>query len=232
MARALSRTARTEEEPVEETPRRGRSRSEASSEGPKDRGTVSEGWGGVAKNQKDSGSFPTDFKVGDEEVLFRFLESEPFTSYRQHWFNELQGKKSFVCLGDDCPLCDEIGDRPSTVAAFNVLDLTDPDDPTVKVWRAGVRVTSLIKKRADNPKTSPLDDPNHYFVVSKSREGNKGPFNFSLEHVKVRDLEEDWEMAPLTADELEIHTEDRFDSSIVYVNTRRELKEIAEQLDA
>lgn len=68
-------------------------------------------------------------------MLIKFLDDEPFITYYEHQLNELDGKQSFVCLGNDCPLC-EIGDDPRYRACFNVIDLSDPDDPKVAVWRA------------------------------------------------------------------------------------------------
>jgi len=68
-------------------------------------------------------------------VLIKFLDGEPSLTYYEHWLNELDGKKSFVCLGDDCPLC-EIGDDPRYRVCFDVIDLSGPGDPKAGVWRA------------------------------------------------------------------------------------------------
>jgi hypothetical protein len=252
MARRRSSSAVADEEEYEseETsrPRRGRARrseqdsfdegaSEATasrrsrrSDEPEERGTVAKGWGGYKKNKKESGGFPDDFKVPEnDEVLIKFLESEPFASYRQHWLKELN-RKSYVCLGEDCPLCDELGDSPNaTVVLFNVLDLTDPDNPEVKVWKATSNPTSEIERRAESSKTSPIDRPDLYFVVSKDKQKN-GFFAYSVDPVKARDLEEDFDMAPFTEAELDEFLEKLYDESVVKLDSRRELRDIARDL--
>lgn len=187
---------------------------------------VRAGWGGAKEIRAKSGGFATDLDVGNEETLFKFLEDEPFASYRQHWADwRSNGKRSFVCLEDDCALCD-IGDRPSAQYLFNVADLST-DEPDNKQLRVGVQALGQIENLSKG-KNGPLSK--NYWVVSKSKSKGKGntvAWNFNP--VKERDLEEDWEMQPLDDDELAELEENVFDSSIVQLTSKKEMKSLAKE---
>lgn len=68
-------------------------------------------------------------------MLIKFLDEEPSLTYYEHWLNELDGKTSFVCLGDDCPLC-EIGDDPRYRVCFDVIDLSGRQVKLTAAWQA------------------------------------------------------------------------------------------------
>lgn len=203
-----------------EKPRSSRKRSEAPASGGK-------GWGSYNKQKSESGDFPENLKVTDEAILIKFLDDEPFYVYRQHWI-ERSGKKSFTCLSDNCPLCDELGDRPRLQVLFNVIDFTDADNPEVKVWTVGTRVAGALKNFAADKKTSPLNRENLYWSVSKSGKGSKT--QYSINPVKERDLEEDWDIEPLTADDIEDFDGQAYDESIVQFQTRKQLREIVDEV--
>ena len=70
--------------------------------------TVQQGWDAVdALVMAPSSDFPTDFRFSEEPQLIKFLEDAPFAIYEQHWIERPKGKKSFVCLGDNCRLLAE-----------------------------------------------------------------------------------------------------------------------------
>ena len=86
--------------------------------------TVQEGWDAAdALLKTDNTEFPTDFRFSEEPQLIKFLQDRPFATYQQHWIDRPKGKKSFVCMGDGCPLCEILGDKPRGKFAFNVLVL-------------------------------------------------------------------------------------------------------------
>jgi hypothetical protein len=73
---------------------------------------VQRGWEASRANRAKTGSFNNldqlTIPIAPKSVTIAFLEEEPFFTFNQHWVNEItNGRKSFVCLGDDndCPLC-------------------------------------------------------------------------------------------------------------------------------
>lgn len=187
------------------------------------------GWSGAHRTKEASSDFADELKLDDEHVLIKFLEDEPLVSYRQHWV-ERDGKKSFTCLEDDCPLCD-IGDRPAGKYAFNVLLLSD-GEPVNKLWIVGTRLVNTLEAYAEDTKTGPLTK--HYWSVNRT--GNKGKksggnVQTNLQMVKERDLQEDWEIEPLEDDILDLYRKKSFDiDSAVQYQTRKQLRDIAKEL--
>lgn len=229
---ATERPVRDEDEPRSETPR--------------EQGTSTNmGRGREAlrqhreNNPAGGGLFPSKedkFKVGeDERVLIKFLDDDFFVTYYEHeFFKEFEGEKrqkTFICLGDDCPLC-EIGDKPRFYALINVLVLGKK--PAVKLWFAtpgpGSQIEDQMVELEELPTPRTVADPDYYFKVSKKKSKN-GFFEYSISRVKARDLEEDYDITPLTEREIESYAEDRWDAEFLRVNTRSELLEIAEELD-
>jgi hypothetical protein len=184
-----------------------------------------------------SGDFPDRFKIDEgDKVLIKFLDEEPFVTYYEHWIDEFRREKgrqcSYICLGDEgsgCPLCD-IGDKPNFYALFNVVDFAKPSRPKLTVWYAtpnpGGLIEDEINELEENNKK--LDDPDRYYAVSKKK-GKNGFTNYSLTAVKARDLDEDWNAEPLTSDELADF--EKYDDSIVRINKRSELRDIADELN-
>jgi len=213
-------------------PSRGRGRDEE--HGPR-RGatstTVGRGWGGYDSVKDTGADYVKTWKLPTKPTLIKFLDDEPFSTYAEHWLDEQKGKKSFVCLGEDCPLCDDLGDRPSAYALFNILDLTDPDNPKVEVWKTGKRVAGILRNYSEDRKTSPLSREDLYWSIFKSGEKG-GNVQTNLNPVKARDLVEDWDCDPFTDEELDefdakLHTEEE----IITVSPRKELRAIAASYD-
>lgn len=192
--------------------------------------TVGKGWQGY-EGLPSGGDWIKTWAVPKKPTLIKFLDGEPFSTYAEHWLDEQKGKKSFVCLGEDCPLCDELGDRPSGYALFNILDLTDPDHPKVEVWKTGKRVAGMLRNFADDKKTSPLNREDLYWSIFKSGEKG-GNVQTNLNPVKARDLVEDWDCEPFTDEELDefeekLHTEEE----IITISPRKDLRAIARSYD-
>jgi hypothetical protein len=191
--------------------------------------TVQSGWD-VAdkflKPKKEAGNYPTDFKIAEQPKLVRFLDDAPFMIYEQHWINRTEGKRSFVCLGEDCPLCTIAGDQPRPRFVFNVLVLTD-EEPNVQILNATPTLAKILRAKNDDPKFGPLSK----FYWAISRQGTATTTQYIVERVKAMDLAEEWE---LDVEEVEtaIATAVKFDDSAVYVSPREELLKLARQLVA
>lgn len=207
------------------------------------------GWASHKKNTartKRGYDNPDEFRVAEEDTtyLIKMLGDEPFWSYCEHFLNEIsEGKRSFVCGGDECPLCD-YGDTPRVYDLFDLAvwepDANDGQGGWVhKYWRATPDPAGKIEIRAEelgggkNPKA--LGDDDVYLAVSKSKTGKrKGgrSFNeFQVDTVKERDLEEDYDADPLTDEDFDEFTEKPFDESVVPATSLKELRAAVEALD-
>lgn len=206
------------------------------------------GWASHRKNQartRTSFSHPDEFRVAEEDVsyLVKLLEDEPFWSYCEHFINEItDGKRSFTCGGDECPLCD-YGDNPRAFDLFN-LAVWEPDSNqgdggwVQKFWRATPDPAGKVLARSDelagrkNPQA--LGDEDVYLVISKSKSGKrKGgqAFNeFAVDLVKERDLD-DYDADPLTDGEFDEFADKLFDESVIEPASRKDLRAAAEALD-
>lgn len=183
------------------------------------------GWAGAKKARAASGDFPEELKLDKEPVLIKFMEEEPFASYRQHWI-ERPGKKSWTCLEDNCPLC-ALGDRPSAKICFNVLSFENPDVPENKIWIVGTRVSTQLENYASDKKTGPLTK--HYYSLIKSGKGTKS--TTAINPIKERDLAEDWDIEPLTPEELATAEAACYDDSVVQFHSKKQLREIADEIN-
>lgn len=219
------------EEPEEEKPRGKRSAGRKSAEG--GRRKQSSGWDAYEKAKAETSSdFAPEFQkdMSEDERLFKFVDEEPVAVYKQHWIERGKGKKkSFTCTDDgECPLCEDAGDKPSSKAVFNVIDLSG-DEPEVKMWTVGVKVANNIKALAGSKKTSPLNREDLYFAVNRT--GGTGSWQTNVVAVKARDLEDDWDIRPLTDAELDGLEADAFEYDDVVEDTSvKTLEEIADEI--
>jgi hypothetical protein len=234
-----SRRSRAEDdEPTRERPRRRRGGDE--DEAPRGRGR--RGTGGFSsyrQKKRSGGGFADEFKpASGTPTLLKFLEDGPFDVYNQHWINEVgEGeRKSYVCRDDEyfddddgCPLCD-IGDNPSTYSLFNVLDLTNPRKPEVKVWKTSPTVTDKLDRASQDKKTSPLDREDLYFEVEMVKKSKKTEWD--IFPVKARDLPEDYDMEALDAEELDDFGKDLFTdrTAVTKVDSYEDLDSLAEEI--
>lgn len=188
--------------------------------------TVQSGWDAADKflKPKRDTAYPTDFKITEQHKLVRFLDDAPFMIYEQHWINRTEGKRSFVCLGEDCPLCTIAGDQPRPRFVFNVLVLTD-EEPNVQILSATPTLAKILRNKNDDPKFGPLSK----FFWAISRQGTATTTQYIVERVKALDLAAEWE---LDVDEVEsaITNAVRYDESAIFVSPREELLTLARQL--
>jgi hypothetical protein len=191
---------------------------------PKHGTSVQAGWGAAeSKLTTKSSEYPNDFKFTKEPQLVRFLEDAPFAVYQQHWI-EREGKKSFVCLEDECPLCIIAGDKPRGRFAFNVLVLSG-EEQTVQILTAPPTFARMLRSANDDERRGPLTK--HYWAIS--REGTGPQTTFNLERVRVTDLAEEWEMDAESVDVLAANAV-KYDASTVYVSPKDEMTTIARSL--
>lgn len=191
-----------------------------------DRRKIQRGWGNAEQTKSADSPFAQRLKVTSDQQIIKFLEDDPYTSYRQHWLDSRQGQKSFTCISDidpkGCPLC-VAGDRPSARFAFNVILMDENSDPLVKSYEVGPRVIDQLKNFHQDPKMGPL--PKNYWAVSKT--GTKSTSQVNHQVVKANDLLEDWDIEPLTADEITALKKSAYDETIVSIPTYKVLKNIA-----
>jgi hypothetical protein len=188
---------------------------------PKHGTSVQAGWGAAdALLKPKGGDYPNDFRFSDAVQLVRFLDNEPFSVYQQHWL-EREGKKSFVCLGDDCPLCDILGDKPRGKFAFNVLICTD-EEPSVQILTAPPTFARQLRAANDDPRRGPLTK--YYWAIS--RQGSGPQTAYTLDRVRATDLAEEWDLDAEALEEVAAGAT-RYGAEAVYVTPRAELLEVA-----
>lgn len=182
--RSVKRPAQVDPEPEaeEENPDETSARSSA----------IQAGWGSAKKAIKSSGGFTSEFKFTEDPQLVKFQGDAPVAVYKQHWLTEVtEGKRSYICLGDECPLCNILGHQPNTRIAFSVVNLSS-EEPEVQLLVVGTRLATTLEKLNDDSKLGPLDK--HYWQLSRSGKGTKT--TYSALPVKARDLADDWSLDP------------------------------------
>jgi len=193
---------------------------------PKHGTTVQAGWGAASaflKPKKDS-MYPTDFRFSEQAQLVRFMEDTPFAVYEQHWVDRTEGKRSFVCLGDECPLCTIAGDKPRPKFAFNIVVLSD-GEPNVQILTAPPSFARQLQAANDDPRRGPLTK--YYWAITRTGSGNTT--QYMLDRVRPTDLADEWE---LDSDAVEafVSTAEMNDASVIYVSPREDLLELARNL--
>lgn len=228
------RPARAE---TDETPRRRRPEKddEVEEDKPRRRRVSAAGWGQYRKSKAKTatGGFSARWKPtpGDDEVLIKFLDDEPFASYALHWFNELTGKKGFVCLeslpeDEECPAC-SIGDRPKHRVLFTVLVFDGR--PEVKVLEAGAWLAGDLEKKSEG-RHGPLSK--YYWAISATGGGKSGPIKYDLQVVREDELEEDWDITPPTKDEFAEFRKTTYElEDVETISTQKELASVVRSLD-
>lgn len=188
--------------------------------------TVQEGWDAAEALLKvETTEFPTDFRFSEEPQLVKFLQDRPFATYEQHWIERPKGKKSFVCIGDGCPLCEILGDKPRGKFAFNVLVLSG-ETQGVQVLTAPPSLARQIKKAHDDERKGPLD--REFWEIS--RMGTGPTTQYTLNFVRGRDLAEEWKLSLDNVKELVANAESFSAEDVVRETPRSELLEIARSI--
>ena len=187
--------------------------------------TVQQGWDAFdSLVQENTSDFPTDFKFSESPQLVKFLEDQPFASYEQHWIERPKGKKSFVCIGEACPLCDVLGDKPRGKFAFNVLVLSG-ESQGVQIMTAPPSLARQIKKAHDDERKGPLSK--EFWEVS--RLGSGPTTQYTLNFVRGRDLTEEWKLSTDAVQEL-VAAAVPFTAEVIRETPRSEMLEVARSI--
>ena len=188
--------------------------------------TVQKGWDAVDDRIQTSatGDFPTDFRFTEEPQLIKFLEDEPFAVYEQHWIERPKGKKSFVCLGDECPMCDILGDKPRGKFAFNIAVLSG-DVTGVQILTAPPLLVRQLRKINEDDRKGPLS--REFWEISRLGTGPTTSYN--LNYVRGRDLEEEWKLSDTVVQEL-VASAVPFTAEVIRETPRSEMLEIARSI--
>jgi hypothetical protein len=192
----------------------------------KGRTLVRGGWGSVDAVKNADSPFAQRLKVTDDPQIIKFLNDEPYASWRQHWV-ERQGQKSFVCIADfdekGCPLCDA-GSRPSIRIAFNVALLIPGEEPVLKSYEVGPRVIDQLKNFHTDPRTGPLSK--NYWAVSKTGKG--ATTATAHQPVKERDLEE-WGLTNIDDSQIKALVGKSYTADIISIPSRKDLLDVANE---
>ena len=189
---------------------------------PKARRVVRSGWSGVDSVKTGDSNYAVRLKLSEDTQIIKFIGDAPYASYGQHWL-ERSGQKSFVCIGEDCPLC-KAGNRPSKRHNFNVALLTEGEEPALRSLEIGPRVIDQLKNFHNSDRTGPLDK--HYWAISRTGKGATS--STLLQMVKAADLEE-WGLTPLTSAQLAEFAETAYTEDIIQVPSKRDLVQIASE---
>jgi len=150
--------------------------------------SIQSGWDAAEKLVPALTEFPTEFKHSESFQLVRFIDTAgPFANYRQHFLKEkTEGRRSYVCLGDTCPLCLKLNDKPEIKRAFSIINLT-----TKPYQRQMLIATPRLYKTLHAGEFSPQGPlTKNYWAISRT--GVKQQTVYNLMSVKARDLQEDW----------------------------------------
>lgn len=213
--------------------RRSRRRSSASEdEAPtKQTQAAASGWGAF-KEKKEAARSSGDFisgkddiwKPDEHETLVYFLDDEPFAVYYDVWVPAK--KRSYSTLNPENPLSEHLSLKAQPRACFNVLVFDEQGEPHHKVLRCAITLAELVEKMASGPRTSPLSK--YYWEMSAVGEGNK--YVPTMRNYKPDDLREDWDMDPLTEDELAEFDENLFGPEQVYLYDDAGLMAVVDEL--
>lgn len=183
---------------------------------------IQSGWDAALKTAKSDKKYTTEFRFTEDAQLVKFLDNTPFAVFKQHWI-ERPGKKSFVCLEDECPLCG-IGDTPRAKAAFSIVNLS-AEEPVVEILLTSPTLTRQLAGFDQDPKTGPLD--RIYWAMSRQGTGPKTVYK--ILPIKARDLVDDWGADPGVVEE----SVERFEPltpKVISFTPRNEMQDIAREI--
>jgi hypothetical protein len=190
------------------------------------------GWTAAQETIDSTSTWAVTFKPATTTQVIKFLQQMPFASFRRHWIQRLAGRRAYTCLQSfnrDCPLCD-VGDRASAVSSFNIAVCGDDGEATLRAWDCGVRITQTLKTFANDQKVGPLDKRSLYFAVSKTESTNRQQAQTLVTPARERDLQEDYNIPPLSDEDIERLLEKAYTNEVVQMNTAKELQAVADEL--
>lgn len=150
---------------------------------------ITSGWG-AAETALSTEGFPEDFKFSDNGYqVVKFLDEDgPFAVYRQHFLDQKSsGRKSYISLGPNDPLCTKLGSKPEEKTAFSIVNLSAPGGPQRQMLKASPRFYKALHAAHFSPQ-GPLT--RNYWALSRT--GKMQTTAYHVNPVKERDLLEDW----------------------------------------
>jgi hypothetical protein len=186
---------------------------------------VKGGWDAAEQLVPQLKEFPTEFKHTDQFQLIKFLDqSGPFANYRQHFLsNKTEGRRSYVCIGENCPLCITLDNKPETKRAFTVVNLS-----AKPFQRQMLIATPRLYKTLHAGEFSPQGPLTKNFWAL-NRTGQKQQTVYNLLAVKGRDLTEDWALNEAEVDAA-VAAFKPFEASEIREDSYASLVEVAESL--
>jgi hypothetical protein len=156
---------------------------------------VKSGW--AAAEIAPAGDYPTEFRFNDGFQVVKFLDEDgPFAVYKQHFLQQkTEGKRSYVSLGANDPLCVKLGSKPEEKRAFSIVNLSAPEGPQRQMLIASPRLFKSLHAAHFSPQ-GPLTK--NYWAISRS--GKMQTTTYHINPVKPRDLQEDWSIDEATAE--------------------------------
>ena len=187
--------------------------------------SIQSGWEAAEQLVPVQTEFPTEYKHSETFQLVRFIDTAgPFANYRQHFLKDkTEGRRSYVCLGDTCPLCLKLQDKPEVKRAFTVINLT-----AKPYQRQMLIATPRLYKTlhaGEFSQAGPLT--RNYWALSRT--GQKQQTVYNLMPVKARDLTEDWGLNEAET-ELAVAAFKPFERTEIREDSHQSLVEIAESL--
>jgi hypothetical protein len=116
------------------------------------------------------------------------------------------------------------------VSAFNIALIGDDGEAVVKAWECGARITQTLKTFSGDPKIGPLNKRTLYFAVSKTEATQKQQVQTLIHPVRERDLQDDFDVPPITDEQLERLLTKVYTREIVELPRAADLEEIAAEM--
>lgn len=188
---------------------------------------VQAGWEAADKLSVSAGDYPVEFRFNEGEfTVIKFLDPNgPFASYKQHFLQQkTEGKRSYVSLGPNDPLCTKLGSKPEDKRAFTIANLSVPGGPQRQMIVASPRLYKTLHAAHFSP-AGPLNK--NYWAISRT--GKMQQTVYHLTPIKPRDLQEDWGINPEETEKA-IAEMKPYERSVIKEHTWAELEEIANQL--
>ena len=186
---------------------------------------VKAGWDAAEQLTPQLKEFPTEYKHTEQFQLIKFLDQTgPFANYRQHFLSQkTEGRRSYVCIGQNCPLCITLDNKPETKRAFSIVNLS-----AKPFQRQMLIATPRLYKTLHAGEFSPQGPlTKNYWALNRT--GQKQQTVYNLMAVKARDLQEDWGLNEAEV-EAAIASFTPFESSEIREDSYASLVEIAESL--
>ena len=187
---------------------------------------IQSGWEAADKASAPAGGYPVEFKFNDGEFqVIKFLDQDgPFAIYKQHFLSQItSGKRSFVSLGANDPLCVKLGSKPEDKRAFTIAVIT-PSGVQRQMLIASPRLYKTLHSAEFSPQ-GPLTK--NYWAISRTGKMQQTVYN--LNSIKPRDLLEDWGIDEKMAED-GVAAIQPFERSVIKEHTWEELEEIANSL--